>query len=77
MSTILNLHKIVGPDSSSSKLADGQCGKATATHFSTSQRYAFIRMTSDATLEKVGLLVEYVAAKDYCKQNIQSEKTYY
>ncbi|XP_022310504.2 tolloid-like protein 2 [Crassostrea virginica] len=54
-----------GPDSSSTKLADGQCGKASATHFATSQRYAFIRMTSDATLEKVGLLVEYVAAKDY------------
>lgn len=56
----------VGPDGSSTKLADGQCGKAVATHYSTSQRYAFIRMTSDATLEKVGLLVEYVAAKDYC-----------
>lgn len=54
-----------GPDGSSTKLADGQCGKAVATHYSTLQRYAFIRMTSDATLEKVGLLVEYVAAKDY------------
>lgn len=54
-----------GPDASSTKLADGQCGKAVATHYSTTQRYAFVRMTSDATLEKVGLLVEYVAAKDY------------
>lgn len=60
----------------STKLADGQCGKAVATHYSTSQRYAFIRMTSDATLEKVGLLVEYVAAKDYCTNFLHFERTF-
>ncbi|XP_061185916.1 cubilin-like [Saccostrea echinata] len=54
-----------GSNASSTKIADGQCGKAIATHYSTSQRYAYIRMTSDATLELAGLLVEYVAAKDY------------
>lgn len=66
----------IGPDGSSTKLADGQCGKAVATHYSTLQRYAFIRMTSDATLEKVGLLVEYVAAKDYCTNFLQFERTF-
>lgn len=66
----------IGPDGSSTKLADGQCGKAVATHYSTSQRYAFIRMTSDATLEKVGLLVEYVAAKDYCTNFLHFERTF-
>lgn len=66
----------IGPDGSSTTLADGQCGKAVATHYSTSQRYAFIRMTSDATLEKVGLLVEYVAAKDYCTNFLQFERTF-
>lgn len=66
----------IGPDGSSTTLADGQCGKAVATHYSTSQRYAFMRMTSDATLEKVGLLVEYVAAKDYCTNFLQFERTF-
>jgi hypothetical protein len=56
-----------GPNGTYSKIADGLCGKATATHYSTSQRYAYVRMTSDSTVELAGLLVEYVAGKDYCK----------
>lgn len=56
-----------GPNGTYPKTADGLCGKAVATHYSTSQRYAYVRMTSDASVELAGLLVEYVAAKDYCK----------
>ncbi|XP_056007355.1 tolloid-like protein 2 [Ostrea edulis] len=54
-----------GPNGTYPKTADGLCGKAVATHYSTSQRYAYVRMTSDASVELAGLLVEYVAAKDY------------
>ena len=66
MRNLFNL--IPGPDSSSSVLANGLCGKSSSpVDYSTTQRYAYITMVTDASAEKPGLLIQHVAAKDYCE----------
>ena len=65
---VLHEHNLVGSDTTSTALDNGKCGTSnTPTHYSTSQRHAYIVMVTDASIQKAGFKLEYLAAKDYCK----------
>lgn len=65
---VLCVHTLVGSDATSTALDNGKCGTSnTPTHYSTSQRHAYIVMVTDASIQRAGFKLEYLAAKDYCK----------
>ncbi|XP_048737077.2 deleted in malignant brain tumors 1 protein-like [Ostrea edulis] len=55
-----------GNSASASALANNKCGTpASPSHYSTTQRYTYIRMVTDASVQKAGFKMEFLAAKDY------------
>ena len=65
---VLHEHNFVGSDTTSTALDNDKCGTSnTPTHYSTSQRHAYIVMVTDASIQRAGFKLEYLAAKDYCK----------
>lgn len=58
---------LTGNSASASALANNKCGTpASPSHYSTTQRYTYIRMVTDASVQKAGFKMEFLAAKDYC-----------
>ncbi|XP_033750731.1 deleted in malignant brain tumors 1 protein-like [Pecten maximus] len=54
-----------GNSTSDTALANGVCGTPSApTPYSTTQRYAYVRMVSDSAIEKAGFQIDVIAAKD-------------
>lgn len=58
----------VGDSSTATPLVSDLCGtSATPTHYSTTQRHAYIRLVTDASVSRAGIKLEFLAAKDYCR----------
>uniref|UniRef100_K1RX14 Exoskeleton protein RP43 n=1 Tax=Magallana gigas TaxID=29159 RepID=K1RX14_MAGGI len=56
-----------GDSSTATPLVSDLCGtSATPTHYSTTQRHAYIRLVTDASVSRAGIKLEFLAAKDYC-----------
>nr|XP_022334928.1 deleted in malignant brain tumors 1 protein-like [Crassostrea virginica] len=65
-----------GSDATSTALDNGKCGTSnTPTHYSTSQRHAYIVMVTDASIQRAGFKLEYLAAKDYSGNGCSSTQT--
>lgn len=55
-----------GDSSTATPLVSDLCGtSATPTHYSTTQRHAYIRLVTDASVSRAGIKLEFLAAKDY------------
>ncbi|KAK3104057.1 hypothetical protein FSP39_024071 [Pinctada imbricata] len=71
-----NIYIYDGVDETATVLANGLCGKSSSpASYSTSQRYAYVRMTSDSTTEKPGFHIDYVAANDSSGTGCSSTET--
>ncbi|XP_062622168.1 exoskeleton protein RP43-like [Saccostrea cucullata] len=55
-----------GNSAAATALANNKCGTpATPSHYSTTQRFAYLRLVTDASVQRAGFKMDFVAAKDY------------
>lgn len=65
-----------GDSTIATPLASDMCGtSATPTHYSTTQRHAYIRLVTDASVSRAGIKLEFLAAKDYSGTGCTASQT--